>query len=54
MAPYRATALENRNVKAYTGSVDVIRKTVRQKGVKGMYKGVNVLLCGAVPTYSIR
>ena len=30
LAPNRATALENRNVKAYTDSVDVIRKTERR------------------------
>ena len=54
MAPYKATILESKNVKAYTGSVDVVKKTIRQKGVTGMYKGVTVLLCGAIPTYSVR
>jgi len=54
MAPYRATILENKNVKAYNGSVDVVKKTFKNKGVTGMYKGVTVLLCGAIPTYSVR
>ena len=54
MAPYRATVLQNRNVKMYNGSVDVVRKTVRARGVKGLYKGVTVLLCGTVPLYSVR
>merc|ERR1711903_187616 len=45
---------ENKNVKAYNGSVDVVKKTFRNKGVTGMYKGVTVLLCGAIPTYSVR
>merc|ERR1719480_140273 len=54
MAPYRATILENKNVMAYNGSVDVVKKTFRNKGVTGMYKGVTVLLCGAIPTYSVR
>jgi len=54
MAPHRATVLESRNVKAYKGSADVVRKTIRERGVRGMYKGISVLLFGTVPTYSVR
>eukprot|EP00092_Neocalanus_flemingeri_P036477 GFUD01039719.1.p1 GENE.GFUD01039719.1~~GFUD01039719.1.p1 ORF type:complete len:332 (+),score=61.56 GFUD01039719.1:126-1121(+) len=54
MFPYRATVLESKNVKLFNGSADVVKKTINAKGLKGMYKGVSVLLCGSVPTYSIR
>jgi len=54
MTPFRATVLESKKVKVYSGSVDVFTKTVKQHGARGMYKGVSVLLIGAVPTYSVR
>jgi len=54
MAPFRATVIQSKNVKLYNGSMDVVKKTVRERGVKGMYKGVTVLLCGTVPLYSVR
>jgi len=49
-----ATILQARKVRTYDGSLDVVRKTVKEKGVKGMYKGVTVLLSGTVPTYAVR
>ena len=49
-----ATILQSSKVRAYNGSVDVIRKTVKERGIRGMYKGVTVLLSGTVPTYAVR
>eukprot|EP00092_Neocalanus_flemingeri_P028939 GFUD01031422.1.p1 GENE.GFUD01031422.1~~GFUD01031422.1.p1 ORF type:complete len:362 (+),score=63.20 GFUD01031422.1:70-1086(+) len=60
MVPYSSTlswshsVLQSKNLKLYNGSVDVVKKTIKEKGLKGMYRGVSVLLCGTVPTYSIR
>jgi len=48
------TALVSKREKMYSGSVDVVRKTIRERGVLGMYRGVQVLLTGTVPTYAIR
>jgi len=49
-----ATILQSSKIRAYNGSVDVIRKTVKERGIRGMYKGVTVLLSGTVPTYAVR
>ena len=49
-----ATSLSSSREKVYSGSVDVVRKTLREQGVRGMYRGVQVLLTGTVPTYSVR
>jgi len=49
-----ATILQARKVRTYEGSLDVVRKTVKERGVRGMYKGVTVLLSGTVPTYAVR
>ena len=49
-----ATILQIRKVRTYEGSLDVVRKTVKERGVRGMYKGVTVLLSGTVPTYAVR
>jgi len=54
LAPYRATVLQSKNVKAYEGSLDVIKKTIKERGIKGMYRGISVLLSGTVPTYAVR
>jgi len=40
--------------KAYTGCMDVVRKTVQEKGVRGMYRGISILLAGTIPTYAVR
>jgi len=49
-----ATILQTRKVKAYEGSVDVVRKTVKERGAKGMYRGITVLLSGTIPMYAVR
>ena len=46
--------LDTGKEKAYSGSLDVVRQTVKQRGVTGMYRGVQVLLTGAIPTYALR
>ena len=46
--------LDTGREKAYSGSLDVVRQTVKQRGVTGMYRGVQVLLTGAIPTYALR
>jgi len=48
------TALVSKRKKMYSGSFDVIRKTIKERGVLGMYRGVQVLLTGTIPTYAIR
>jgi len=50
----KATSLNSSQVKLYTGSADVVRQTVRERGLGGMYRGVTVLLTGTVPTYAVR
>ena len=47
-------ALVSKREKMYSGSFDVIRKTIKERGVLGMYRGVQVLLTGTIPTYAIR
>ena len=49
-----ATAVSGVREKTYSGSVDVVRQTVRQRGVTGLYRGVQVLLTGTIPTYALR
>jgi len=49
-----ATILESKKIKTYDGSMDVVKKTIKEKGLRGMYRGVNVLLAGTVPTYAVR
>ena len=46
--------LDTGREKTYTGSLDVVRQTVKQRGVTGLYRGVQVLLTGAIPTYALR
>lgn len=48
------TAISGAREKTYTGSADVVRQTVRQRGVTGLYRGVQVLLTGTIPTYALR
>ena len=48
------TGLGHKTEKLYHGSVDVVRKTIRERGFFGMYRGVQVLLTGTIPTYSVR
>ena len=49
-----ATFLSSRQQKTYAGSLDVLKKTVTEKGVFGLYRGVQVLLTGTIPTYAVR
>ena len=49
-----ATVLSSSQEKVYTGSVDVLKKTVRERGFLGLYRGVQVLLTGTIPTYAVR
>ena len=49
-----ATVLSSCKEKIYTGSVDVVKKTVRERGLGGLYSGVQVLLTGTIPTYAVR
>ena len=49
-----ATVLSSCKQKIYAGSLDVIKKTVRERGVAGLYRGVQVLLAGTIPTYAVR
>ena len=46
--------LTSRIEKMYSGSIDVVRTTVRERGVTGLYRGVQVLLTGTIPTYAVR
>lgn len=46
--------LDNGKEKKYNGSIDVVRKTIKEKGIRGMYRGITVLLAGTVPTYAVR
>jgi len=48
------TGLGHKTEKLYLGSVDVVKKTVRERGFFGMYRGVQVLLTGTIPTYAVR
>ncbi|XP_019871775.1 putative tricarboxylate transport protein, mitochondrial [Aethina tumida] len=40
--------------KMYAGPIDVVKKTIEQKGVKGLYKGLSVLIMGSIPKTGIR
>ena len=46
--------LDTGREKTYTGSLDVVKQTVKQRGITGLYRGVQVLLTGAIPTYALR
>jgi len=48
------TGVIARTEKLFTGSIDVLRKTIREKGFFGLYRGVQVLLTGTIPTYAVR
>ena len=40
--------------KRYKGIVDCVGVTVREHGVKGLYRGLNVLLYGSIPKSAVR
>ena len=45
---------QNEGTRLYTGSRDCIRKTVSEHGVKGLYRGLDVLLYGSIPKSAVR
>ncbi|KAI9633192.1 mitochondrial carrier domain-containing protein [Dioszegia hungarica] len=38
---------------AYTGAIDVVRKTIAADGIKGMYRGITPPLVGVTPIFAI-
>jgi len=38
----------------YNGVIDCVKKTVRQKGMFGLYRGLSVLLYGSIPKSAVR
>jgi Mitochondrial carrier protein len=40
--------------KQYEGIVDCVKKTVKQKGFFGLYRGLSVLLYGSIPKSAVR
>lgn len=38
----------------YTGILDVVKQTVKHHGVKGLYRGLSVLIYGSVPKSAVR
>ncbi|XP_052132385.1 tricarboxylate transport protein B, mitochondrial-like [Frankliniella occidentalis] len=40
--------------KQYTGIIDCVKKTVQQKGVLGLYRGLSVLIYGSIPKSAVR
>jgi solute carrier family 25 citrate transporter 1 len=40
--------------KQYNGIVDCVKKTVQQRGVLGLYRGLSVLLYGSIPKSAVR
>ena len=52
--PPTATKLLVDTIKIYGGSKDVVKKTIENKGFRGLYKGCSILLMGSVPMYAVR
>ncbi|MBD5072613.1 hypothetical protein GUF45_13435, partial [Xanthomonas citri pv. citri] len=42
------------SAKKYDGIVDCVKKTVNTNGVKGLYRGLSVLLYGSIPKSAVR
>ncbi|XP_064651675.1 tricarboxylate transport protein, mitochondrial-like [Lineus longissimus] len=40
--------------KKYTGPIDCVKKTVKSHGVRGLYRGLSVLLYGSIPKSAVR
>ncbi len=52
---YVKTQLQlDEKVGKYNGIVDCAKKTVREKGVPGLYRGLSVLLYGSIPKSAVR
>ena len=52
--PFRAIGLQTKIDKDYIGSIDVVKKTISERGIRGMYRGITASLFGVVPTYAVR
>ena len=46
--------LDQGKIKLYTGSKDVLMKTLDRRGFLGLYKGCNILIFGSIPMYGVR
>lgn len=40
--------------KQYSGIIDCVKKTVKSKGVLGLYRGLSVLVYGSIPKSAVR
>nr|KAG5690617.1 hypothetical protein BaRGS_018087 [Batillaria attramentaria] len=40
--------------KRYTGPIDCVKVTVREHGIRGLYRGLSVLLYGSIPKSAVR
>ena len=40
--------------KRYKGIVDCVKVTVRENGVRGLYRGLSVLVYGSIPKSAVR
>lgn len=40
--------------KRYNGIADCVKKTVQDRGVLGLYRGLSVLLYGSIPKSAVR
>ncbi|KDN45167.1 hypothetical protein RSAG8_05082, partial [Rhizoctonia solani AG-8 WAC10335] len=47
------TRLQTAPAGAYTGALDVVKKTLARDGVKGMYRGMGPPLAGVTPIFAI-
>uniref|UniRef100_A0A2P2I0B8 Citrate transport protein n=2 Tax=Hirondellea gigas TaxID=1518452 RepID=A0A2P2I0B8_9CRUS len=46
--------LDDKNVKKYNGIVDCVKKTVKASGIRGLYRGLTVLVYGSIPKSGVR
>ncbi len=52
---YIKTQLQlDERVGKYNGIVDCAKKTVQERGVKGLYRGLSVLIYGSIPKSAVR
>ncbi|WWC90181.1 uncharacterized protein L201_005114 [Kwoniella dendrophila CBS 6074] len=47
------TRLQTASPGTYTGAVDVVRKTIAQDGIRGMYRGITPPILGVTPIFAI-
>ena len=41
-------------VRRYTGPINCVKVTVKEHGVRGLYRGLSVLLYGSIPKSAVR